>query len=181
MEAHRVCEKLGLHKPVVEQPEYNMFTREKLEKEYLQLFNDFGMGTTVWSPLAGRILSGKYNEGIPKGVRFDTNDPTWKAKFEQYFGANNKEKTLNVFKGLSVIAKELGVSQAQLAYAWVLKNPNVSVCLLGASKVSQLEENLKSLEVSKKITPEIYERIEKALGNVPAKSINFKAWKPFKN
>ena len=180
MEAHRVCEKLGLHKPVVEQPEYNLLTREKMEKEYLQLFQDHGMGTTVWSPLAGGILSGKYNEGIPKGTRYDHGHPTWKMMFDKYFSDEVKGKTL---KGLSVLAeigKELGYTQAQIAYAWVLNKPNVSICLLGATKVSQLEENLKAVEAAKKLTPELMERIEKGFSNTPAQQMDFRAWKPFK-
>jgi len=180
MEAHRVCEKLGLHKPVVEQPEYNLLVREKMEKEYLQLFQDHGMGTTVWSPLAGGVLSGKYNDGIPAGTRYARSHPMYKMLFDRYLSEEVKEKTL---KGLSVLAevgKELGYTQAQIAYAWVLKRPNVSVCLLGASNVSQLEENLKAIEVAKKLTPELIERLEKGFGNAPVQHMDFRAWKPFK-
>ncbi len=180
MEAHRICEKLGLHKPVVEQPEYNMLTRAKVDKEYLPLFQDHGMGTTVWSPLASGVLSGKYNNGIPAGTRFDTTDPTVKQFFNVYLGDNVKDKTIKILKGLESIVKELGYTQAQLAYAWVLKNSNVSVCLLGASKVPQLEENVKALQVAKKLTPEIMERINKVLDNAPQGHFNFKAWKPLK-
>ena len=181
MEAHRVCDNLGLHKPVAEQPEYNMLTRAKLDKEYLQLFQDHGMGTTVWSPLASGILSGKYNNGIPAGTRFDTSDPSYKQLYDIYLGENVREKTTKILKALEGFAKELGCTQAQLAYAWVLKNPNVSVCLLGASRVSQIEENVKALEISKKITPELLEKINKTLDNAPAGQFNFRAWKPFKN
>ena len=180
MEAHRVCEELGLHKPVVEQPEYNMLTRTKVDGEYLPLFQDHGMGTTVWSPLASGVLSGKYNKGIPKGTRFDSSDPTMKMLYENYLGENVREKTMKVLKELEGFAKELGCTQAQLAYAWVLKNHNVSVCLLGATKVTQIEENLKALEVAKKLTPEILERIGKVLDNTPQGHFNFKLWKPFK-
>ncbi len=179
MEAHRVCEKLGLHKPVVEQPEYNMLVRAKVDKEYLPLFQDHGIGTTVWSPLASGVLSGKYNNGIPAGTRFD--DPAFKQFYDVYLGDNIREKTLKVVKGVEEIAKELGCTQVQLAYAWVLKNPNVSVCLLGATKVAQIEENLKAVEVAKKLTPEVLERISKVLDNAPVGHFNFKLWKPFKN
>ena len=179
MEAHRACEKLGLHKPVVEQPEYNMLTREKIEKEYLQLFNELGLGTTVWSPMAGGILSGKYNEGIPEGTKFSDSDPTWKLIFDNYLAGENGERTRKILKALGELAKELGCTQPQLAYAWVMKNVNVSVCLLSVSRVSQLEENLGAIELAKKLSPEILERIEKILGNAPAKYFNFKGWRPF--
>ncbi len=181
MEAFRICEKLGLHKPVVEQPEYSMLNRTKLEKEYLPLFQDHGLGTTVWSPLAAGVLSGKYNNGIPAGARFDSNDPTMKMFYDIYLGENTRGNTMKILKGLEEIVKELGCTQAQLAYAWVLKNPNVSVCMMGASRVSQLEENIKALEVAKKLTPELLERISKVLENTPTGHFNFKLWKPFKN
>jgi len=181
MEAHRICDKLGLHKPIAEQPEYNMLTRAKVDKEYLPLFQDHGLGTTVWSPLASGILSGKYNNGIPAGTRFDTSDPAFKQFYDIYLGENVREKTLKIVKGVEGIAKELGCTQAQLAYAWVLKNPNVSVCLLGASRPAQIEENVKALEVAKKLTPELLERINKVLDNAPTGHFNFKLWKPFKN
>ncbi len=181
MEAHRICDMLGLHKPVAEQAEYNMLTRSKLEKEYLQLFKDHGMGTTVWSPLAQGVLSGKYNNGIPADTRFDTSDPSFKQVYDVYLGENVREKTIKILKSLEGLAKEVGCTQPQLAYAWVLKNSNVSVCLLGASKVSQLEENLKALEISKKLTPELMEKINKTLDNAPVGQFNFRAWKPFKN
>jgi len=174
MEAHRVCEKLGLHKPIVEQPEYNLLTREKMEKEYLQLFKDHGMGTTVWSPLAGGALSGKYNDGIPKGARYDSENPLFKMLFDKYFSQAGTRPGL---QALAEVAKEIGSNQAQVTYAWVLNKANVSVCLLGASKVSQLEENLKAIETAKKLTPELMERIEKAFSNSPVQHIN---WKNFK-
>ncbi len=181
MDAFRVCEKLGLHKPVVEQPEYSMLNRTKLEKEYLPLFQDHGLGTTTWSPLAYGILSGKYNQGIPKGARFDTSEPTFKMFYDMYMGEKTRENTIRILKGLEEIVKELGCTQPQLAYAWVLKNPNVSVMLMGASKVSQLEENIKALEVAKKLTPELLERINKVLDNGPTGGFNFRLWRPFKN
>ncbi len=181
MEAHRVCEKLGLHKPVAEQPEYSMLVRAKVDKEYLPLFQDHGIGTTVWSPMASGILSGKYNNGIPEGTRFDTSDPMMKMVYDTYLGENVREKTTKLLKGIEGIAKELGSTQAQLAYAWVLKNPNVSVCMMGATRVAQVEENLKAVEVAKKLTPEVLERISKVLDNTPQGHFNFKLWKPFKN
>ncbi len=181
MEAFRVCEKLGLHKPVVEQPEYSMLNRTKVDKEYLPLFKDHGIGSTVWSPLAAGILSGKYNNGIPEGTRFDTSDPMLKMVYETHLGENVREKTIKLLKGLDEVAKELGSTMAQLAYAWTLKNPNVSSCIMGASKTSQVEENVKAVGIAKKITPEVLERINNILGNAPASEFNYKLWKPFKN
>jgi len=179
MEAHRVCEKLGIQKPTIEQPEYNMLNRYKIEKEYLQLFREVGLGTTVWSPMAGGVLSGKYNNGIPEGTKFSNDNPTWKLIHDTYLAGEAREKTMAIFKGLAEIVKELSCTQAQLAYAWVLKNPNVTVCLMGATKISQLEENLQAIELAKKLTPEIMERINKVLNNAPQGSFDFKNWKPF--
>jgi len=169
-----ICEKLGLHKPVVEQPQYNMLDRERFEKEYHFLFENHSLGTTIWSPLAGGILTGKYNEGVPEGSRYDSNEPMLKHIFSRYFSEEKKANTLKTLKELEQIAKDLECSQAQLALAWVLANHNVSVCLFGATKISQIEDNIKSLEVLKKLTPEILEKINNALGNQPEIVLNFR-------
>jgi len=169
VEAYRICDVLGLHRPIVEQVEYSMLVREKFEKDFERLFAEHKMGGTIYSPLAGGLLSGKYNEGIPEGSRYDTSSPGLLGIFNRYFSEGAKEKTLKAFKVLEEIAKELGCSQAQLAYAWTLVNPDVQVCIFGASKMTQFEENFKALEVYKKLTPEVLERIEKALGNAPEK------------
>ncbi len=167
VEAYRICDVLGLHRPIVEQVEYSMLVRERFEKEYERLFSEQKMGGTIYSPLAGGVLSGKYNEGIPEGSRFDTSSPGLLGLFNKYFSEDKKGKTLEAFKVLSGIAKELGCSQAQLAYAWTLTNPNVNVCIFGATKMTQFEENFKALEVYQKLTPEILKRIENVLGNKP--------------
>jgi len=180
-EALQVCDRLGLHKPVVEQPQYSMFVREKFEKEFHDLFRLYNLGTTIWSPLAGGLLSGKYNEGLPSGSRYDTDDPMLKGIYNKYFSDEKKEETFKSLKTLGEIAKEVGCSQAQLALAWTLASPNVSVCLFGATKISQIEDNTKAVEIYKKLTPEILEKIEKALGNSPSPITDFRTWKPFKS
>jgi voltage-dependent potassium channel beta subunit len=175
VEAYACCDRLGLIRPIVEQPQYSMVVRERFEKEYSLLFREHEMGTTIWSPLAGGILTGKYNESIPEGSRFDSENPLLKGIFERYFAADKKEETHKKLQGLGAIAKEVGCSQAQLALAWTLVNPNVSVCLFGATKESQLDDNLKAVEIYKKLTPEILERIEKILGNKPEAHFDFRA------
>jgi len=179
-EANRVCDRLGLHRPVVEQPQYSMMARERFEKEYAQLFDENHMGSTIWSPLAGGVLTGKYNEGVPAGSRFDTDNPLLKSIFEKNFAPDQKEKTIKMLTSLGEIAKEVGCSQAQLALAWTLANKNVSVALFGATKISQIEDNIKAIEVYKKLTPEILQKIENALGNAPEPNFDFKARKPGK-
>lgn len=174
VEAYAVCDRLGLVRPIVEQPQYSMMVRERFEKEYSLLFRDHEMGSTIWSPLAGGILTGKYNESIPDGSRFDSENPLLKSIFEKYFSAEKKEETYKRLQGIAEIAKELGCSQAQLALAWTLANPNVSVCLFGATKDYQIDDNLKAVQIYKKLTPEILERIEKLLGNKPEAHFDFR-------
>jgi aryl-alcohol dehydrogenase-like predicted oxidoreductase len=136
-EAHFVCEKYGLNKPVVEQCQYNLYTRDKMEIDFAKLFQSKKLGTTVWSPLASGILTGKYNEGIPEGSRFDKN-PDIKHIFERYFNEQKTEKTLAGLKQFKELADELKVSMPQLALAWVIKNPDVSTAITGASSPKQL-------------------------------------------
>jgi len=180
-EALQVCDRLGLHKPVVEQPQYSLFVRERFEKEYHDLFRQYHLGTTIWSPLAGGLLSGKYNEGLPPGSRYDTDDQMLKGIYNKYFSDEAKEKTFKSLRALGDIAKEVGCSQAQLALAWTLASPNVSVCLFGATKISQIEDNVKAVEIYKKLTPEIIQKIDEAMGNAPAPLTDFRTWKPFKS
>ena len=175
-----ICEKLGLIKPITEQPQYNMLVRDKLESEYVPLFDEFKLGTTVWSPLAGGLLTGKYNEIIPKESRIANLDAGTKALYDRlFFNENVYEKRRKAMKELGEIAKELGCTQAQLALAWVIYNKDVTCALMGASSVAQIEDNLKALDVYKKLTPEILERIEKALDNRPERKMNWKSWQTF--
>lgn len=165
MEAYGVAREYGLTPPKMEQPEYNMFAREKMEKNYQRLFSEKGLGTTIWSPLASGLLTGKYNNGIPEGSRVTLPGYEWlKEKFES---AEYQAKIEKV-RQLDGIAKELGGTMSQLAIAWCLKNPNVSTVLLGASRLSQLEETMDSLKVAEKMDASVMEAIEAILGNAPS-------------
>jgi aryl-alcohol dehydrogenase-like predicted oxidoreductase len=146
----------------MEQPQYNMFERTKIEKDYLLLFRDFGMGTTIWSPLASGLLSGKYNNSVPEDNRLHIEGMDWLK--ERTLGEESKiEKT----KKLTLLANELDTSIAKLSIAWTIKNPNVNTTILGASKKEQLIENLKALDVVSLITTEVNEKIELILNNKP--------------
>ena len=165
VEAHGVARELGLAPPTMEQPQYNMFARAKVEGDYRHLYETFGLGTTIWSPLASGILTGKYADGIPAGSRMTLPDYGWlKDQLESEEGRAKIQKAQEV----AGVAQELGAKPAQLAIAWCLANPHVSTVILGASRAAQLEENLAALEVLPKLTPEVMERIEGILGNQPA-------------
>lgn len=161
MEAHMVAEKYRLIGPTMEQPEYNMFHREKLESEYLQIFKNIGLGTTIWSPLAAGVLTGKYNEGIPDDSRLAIKGFEWLASKQL------SEQRIQKVRDLTVIAQELGGSMAALAIAWCAYNPNVSTVILGATKAAQLHQNLEALEMLPKLNTEVMERIETILQNKP--------------
>ena len=163
-EAYSVAHQYGLTPPSMEQPQYNMFHRSKLEKEYLGLFSTEGLGTTIWSPLASGILTGKYNKNIPKGSRMSLPD----YKFLRD-GLESKEGTENIKKviKLSKIAEKLNISMAQLSIAWCLKNKNVSTVILGATNTKQLDENLKAAQCKSLLNDKIMESIEKIIKNKP--------------
>jgi voltage-dependent potassium channel beta subunit len=161
MEAHRVAAEFKLIGPITEQPQYNMFEREKIEKEYMDVYRTVGLGTTIWSPLASGLLSGKYNDGIPKTSRFALEGFDWLK--DRWMLDDNLKKV----KKISELATKLGVSTASLSIAWCIKNPNVSTAILGATKKQQLLENLKSLEVVPMLTPEIMEKIDGIMKNKP--------------
>ncbi|EPQ29254.1 uncharacterized protein PFL1_03009 [Pseudozyma flocculosa PF-1] len=166
-EAHAVAARLNLIPPVADQCQYNMFHRERLEKEYDSLFQNHSFGTTIWSPLASGLLTGKYNDGVPKGSRFDTNQDFFNETVKSLQTPAGQEKIAKV-KKLTEIADKLGVKVTNLALAWCAKNPNVSTVILGASKPEQIVENLKSLELLEKLTPELMEQIDEILANKPA-------------
>jgi voltage-dependent potassium channel beta subunit len=154
MEAWQVAERHHLRKPVVEQPEYNLFHRNRVEVEYKRLYEDIGLGLTTWSPLASGLLTGKYREGIPA----DSRGAIERMQF-LVPGLTDKAKNQAVAQ-LGEIAKELGCSTAQLAIAWCARNPRVSTVITGASRVAQVEENLKAADIVPKLTPAVLERIE---------------------
>lgn len=157
-QAIEIAERHHLHKPVVEQPQYNMFERKRLEGEYTRFYKDYNYGTTIWSPLASGLLSGKYSKGIPKDSRGALKGYEWLKN------SLTDEGKLAKVAALEPIAKELDCKLSQLALAWCLKNPFVSTVITGASRVEQVTENMKASEVVDKITPEIMERIDTIFG-----------------
>ncbi|MEM9389821.1 MAG: aldo/keto reductase [Bacteroidota bacterium] len=161
MEAHRVADQYNLIGPTMEQPQYNMLVRDKVEVEYSQIYKTVGLGTTIWSPLASGILSGKYNDGFPEGTRLGIGGMEWLKD------RTLAEENLNRVKKVSELAGELGVSMPLLAIAWCLKNENVSTVILGASKTGQLAENLKAFDVLPQLTNEVMDTIDTLLENKP--------------
>jgi len=161
MEAHMFAKQNHLIGPIVEQPEYNMFTRQKVEVEFSQVYKTVGLGTTIWSPLASGILSGKYNKDFPSDTRLGMEGMDWLKE------KNLTAERIDVVKKLSAMAGDLDMSLPVLGLAWCLKNPNVSTVILGASKEYQLTENLKSLEAKEKLSVEVMEQIELILSNKP--------------
>jgi len=159
--AIEIAEKHHLRKPVMEQPQYNMLVRDRFEKEYFRLFADYGYGSTIWSPLASGVLTGKYNDGIPAGSRLALEDYEW---LRDRIARDDK---FEVIRKLGGLANELGITQSQLAIAWTLKNPNVSTSITGASQVSQVTENMKASEAVDLLTDDVMARIEEILGNHP--------------
>jgi voltage-dependent potassium channel beta subunit len=162
-EAHAVARREHLTPPTMEQPEYNMFRRENVEKEYLPIY-ELGLGTTIWSPLASGFLTGKYNDGIPADSRVNLPGYEWlKRSLESAEGKAKIEKV----KKLAVLAKEIGLPVHHMALLWCNANPHVSTVILGASKKSQLVDNLKALDSKSKMTPDVMAKIEEILGNKP--------------
>jgi len=149
--AFKTAEHLNCIKPTMEQPKYNLFFRDHLEKDYLKLFEKYGLGTTIWSPLASGILSGKYNQGIPSDSRL--------AK-EAWLVPDNLMQLVEKTKKLSVLAHDLDCTLSQLAIAWCLHNPNVSSVITGATKMDQLLENLGAIAVKSKLTPDVMKKID---------------------
>lgn len=166
MQAWSICKENHLVCPVLEQPQYNMFHRERFEEEYQRLYKEIGLGTTIWSPLASGVLTGKYNQSIPEGSRL------WHQRLDWLRDSSITPERIQKVQQLNALAQDITCSLPQLAIAWCLLNPNVSTVLLGASKTWQLEENMKALDVIPKLTPEIQQRIEGILLNKP-KSANW--------
>jgi voltage-dependent potassium channel beta subunit len=170
-EAYGIARREHLIPPQMEQPQYNMFHRERVEREYAHLYHEFGLGTTIWSPLASGLLTGKYNQGIPAGTRVTMEGYDWlKEQFENEETKRNIEKV----KRLATIAEKLECTLAQFALAWCLKNPHVSTVITGASKPSQVVENMRALEITEKMTPDIMESIEEILQNKPGSEPNYR-------
>ncbi|MBE9524374.1 MAG: aldo/keto reductase [Chloroflexi bacterium] len=171
MKAYGIARQEHLIPPLMEQPQYHMFHRERVEVEYDHLYDEIGLGTTIWSPLASGLLTGKYNREKPEGTRASLDGYEWlRSRFE------DAEAQLQIQKisKLIPIAEELGCSMAQLALAWTLINPNISTTITGASRVEQVVENMKAIDIIKKITPEVNERIEIILDNKPKHPYDFR-------
>ena len=164
MEAYGIARREHLIPPLMEQPEYNMFHRQRVEVEYTPLYREIGLGTTIWSPLASGMLTGKYNRGIPDGSRITLKGYDWLRK--QFEGEEAAQK-LGKVERLTQIAGELGCSMAQLALAWCLKNPHVSSVITGASRAEQVVENMKALEVTAQLSDDVMQQIEDILQNKP--------------
>lgn len=161
LRADGIARQYNLTPPTMEQPQYNMFNRERFEKEYLPVFHELGYGSTIWSPLASGLLTGKYNNGIPEGSRLSMKTNQWLLKSVLAPGRIEKVKSLEL------VAKDLGCTLAQMAIAWCLKNSNVSTVITGASRVEQVLENMKALDVVPHLNDEVMTRIESILDNNP--------------
>lgn len=164
-EAYSIARQHNLTPPTMEQPQYNMFERQKVEDDYAPLYDLMGLGTTIWSPLASGLLTGKYNDGIPADSRF--NLPGYEWLKESLESEQGKARLASV-KQLSKLAKEVGMPLHHMALLWCNANPNVSTVILGASKVDQLVDNLSALKAKDKMTPDVLAKIEEILGNKPA-------------
>ncbi len=157
MQAWQIAERHHLRKPQMEQPQYNLLWRDRVEKEYAPLYRDIGLGTTIWSPLASGLLSGKYNAGVPADSRAALPDYTWLRN------ALTDPARLAKAAKLAPIAADLGVTLAQMSLAWCLKNPNVTSVITGASRAEQVRENMQALDVVPKLTPDVMAAIEAAV------------------
>jgi voltage-dependent potassium channel beta subunit len=161
MEAHRVAQRYGLIGPSMEQPQYNLFERNKIENEYLMVYKSVGLGTTIWSPLASGLLTGKYNKGVPAESRFAI------PGFEWLRDRLMQEQLVQKAVKISELAAELSITSSQLSIAWCIKNPHVTTAILGATKKEQLLENIAALPVVEKLTPEVMQRIEAIVQTKP--------------
>lgn len=163
-QAHAAAKENRLIGPTMEQPQYNMLHRDRMEKEYLRLFKNFGMGTTIWSPLASGILTGKYINGIPDGSRFSKPGMEW---LRDIYLSENVETLNGKIQKMQTLAQDLGMSLPQLGIAWCLANNNVSTVILGASRLEQLTETMKANNLRSKLNSAVMSQIDSILGNVP--------------
>ena len=171
MEAVAVARREHLILPQMEQPQYNMFHRERFESEYAHLYDEIGLGTTIWSPLASGLLTGKYNKGIPEGTRASLEGYEW---LRERFIDDEAIAGIRKVAQMIPIAEDIGATMAQFALAWTLKNKNVSTTITGASRVEQVKENMKALDFVEKLTPDIMERVESILDNKPPAPSTFR-------
>ena len=165
MEAHGIARQYGLTPPTMEQPQYNMFERDKVEREFHRLYSEIGLGTTVWSPLASGVLTGKYREGTPEGSRMSLEAYDWLK--EKVLVSDEGQARVRQAAELEGIAREIGTSLPKMAIGWCLRNQDVSTVILGASRVEQLEENLSAIEAVELLGDDVLERIEGIAQNRP--------------
>jgi len=161
MEAHAVAKELALEGPAVEQPQYNLIERFKIESDFIPVFRTTGLGTTIWSPLASGLLTGKYNDGIPEGSRLAMEG------FEWLKDRTLSDERIKRVKELKKVADDLNTSLATLSIAWCIRNPNVTTAILGATKESQLMENLEAINLYPQLTESILEEIDAIMGTKP--------------
>ena len=171
-EAYHIARRDNLRPPLMEQPQYNMFHRERVEVEYARLYDEIGLGTTIWSPLASGLLSGKYNDGIPEGSRLSLEKYDWLRK--RLLETDEGKMRLEKVKKLTSVTDELGISMAELALAWCLKNEQVSTVITGASKPEQVRQNMKAIDHVEKLTDDVMQEIEDILDNKPEGEKNFR-------
>lgn len=170
--AYQVARQHNLRPPLMDQPQYNMFHREKVESEFKPLYDDMGLGTTIWSPLASGLLTGKYNDGIPDDSRLSMDQYEW-LKESLLESEEGKQRLKKVGK-LANVADDLGISMPHLALAWCLKNKDVSTVITGASKPEQVKENMKSIDKVDLLTDDVIDEIEEILGNKPSEPQDFR-------
>ena len=160
MQAYKIAREHNMVPPTMEQPQYSLLHRDRVEKEYAKLYSEIGLGTTIWSPLASGVLTGKYNDGIPKGSRLSLPNMKW---LQDSFTSEEGKLKIEKAKKLGKLASDIGTSLTHLSLAWCLKNPNVSTVILGASKTEQLKENLKSLDAKSLLTADVMKKIDEIL------------------
>ncbi|MBD3869562.1 MAG: aldo/keto reductase [Acidobacteria bacterium] len=170
MQAYGIARQQNMTPPTMEQPQYNMLHRDRFEGEYRRLYEEIGLGTTIWSPLASGVLTGKYTDGVPEGSRLTLPDYGW---LKDRILSDEGKAQIAKAEELKSVADDLGTNRALLAIAWCLKNPNVSTVILGASKPEQVTENLKAMDLLPKLTDEVMDRIETILGNKPEPPIRW--------
>ena len=171
MEAYAIARREHLIPPQMEQSQYNMFHRDRIEREYAHLYDEIGLGTTIWSPLASGLLTGKYNKGMPEGTRTSLEGYEWLRK---HFEDEEAVQRIAKVGKLMNIADDLGVSMAQLALAWTLKNPHISTTITGASKPKQIVENMKAIDVVSQLSTDVMEKIDDILDNKPPAPDSFR-------
>lgn len=170
--AYNFAKREHLRPPLMDQPQYNMFTRQKVEEEFAPLYDDIGLGTTIWSPLASGLLTGKYNDGIPDDSRLSLESYDWLR--EKLIESDEGKIKLQKVQQLSKLADDTGIPMARFSLAWCLKNENVSTVITGASKPEQVSQNMKAIDAVDQLTPDVMEQVENILNNKPDGIINYR-------